>query len=326
MHGNCHLIAHFDSRQIHQGSVKNNPLRIPDPANGLGHAVILCFTWRTGKRKSRCDQTCRWPDSNRHGPLKAQRILSPLRLPFRHIGVRANLTHGPGQTKRFSLYDQLPQRSRNFFGVRQLTDPNKIQREEILMGKLDGKKVAILVTDGFEQVEMTKPREALEEAGTETKIVSPKSGQIQGMNHADKGDKFDVDIPLDEARPEEFDALMIPGGLMNPDELRATPDALEFTKHFFREGKPVAAICHAPWVLIDAGVVRGRKLTSWEHIQTDVKNAGGNWINEDVVVDNGLVTSRKPDDIRAFNKKMIEEFCEGKHARQTRFAGAGLET
>ena len=194
------------------------------------------------------------------------------------------------------------------------------------MGKLDGKKVAILVTDGFEQVEMTKPREALEEAGAETKIVSPKSGQIQGMNHADKGDKFDVDIPLDEARPEEFDALMIPGGLMNPDELRATPDALEFTKHFFREGKPVAAICHAPWVLIDAGVVRGRKLTSWEHIQTDVKNAGGNWINEEVVVDNGLVTSRKPDDIPVFNKKMIEEFCEGKHARQPQFAGAGRET
>src|SRR5881394_1308462 len=132
--------------------------------------------------------------------------------------------------------------------------------EGILMaGKLDGKKVAVLVTDGFEQVEMTKPREALEEAGAQTMIVSPKSGQIQGMNHADQGDKFDVDIPLDEARPEEFDALMIPGGLMNPDELRAIPDALEFTKHFFREGKPVAAICHAPWVLIDAGVVRGRK-------------------------------------------------------------------
>ena len=127
-------------------------------------------------------------------------------------------------------------------------------------------------------------------------------------------------------QPEEFDALMIPGGLMNPDELRATPDALEFTKHFFREGKPVAAICHAPWVLIDAGVVRGRKLTSWEHIQTDVKNAGGNWVNQEVMVDNGLVTSRKPDDIPAFNRKMIEEFCEGKHARQTQFAGAGLES
>ena len=162
-----------------------------------------------------------------------ERILSPLRLPFRHIGLQANLTRGLAQTKRFSIYDQLPQRSRNFFDSRQLTDANKIQREEIFMGKLDGKKVAILVTDGFEQVEMTKPREALEEAGAETKIVSPKSGQILGMNHANKGDKFDVDIPLDEARPEEFDALMIPGGLMNPDELRATPDALEFTKHFF---------------------------------------------------------------------------------------------
>lgn len=194
------------------------------------------------------------------------------------------------------------------------------------MGKLDGKKVAILVTDGFEQVEMTKPREALEEAGAETKIVSPKSGQIQGMKHADKGDKFNVDIALDEAQPEEFDGLMIPGGLMNPDELRATPEALEFTKHFFGEGKPVAVICHAPWVLIDAGVVRGRKLTSWEHIQTDVKNAGGDWVNQEVVVDNGLVTARKPDDIPAFNRKMIEEFCEGKHARQTQFAEAGVET
>ena len=194
------------------------------------------------------------------------------------------------------------------------------------MGKLDGKKVAILVADGFEQVEMTKPRDALEEAGAETKIVSLKPGQIQGMHHADKGDKFDVDLTVSDARPEEFDALMMPGGLMNPDELRATPDALEFTKHFFREGKPVAAICHAPWVLIDAGVVRGRKLTSWEHIQTDVKNAGGNWVNQEVVVDNGLVTSRKPDDIPAFNKKMVEEFCEGKHAGQTQFAGAGRET
>src|SRR2546429_9257634 len=194
------------------------------------------------------------------------------------------------------------------------------------MGKLDGKKVAILVTDGFEQVEMTKPREALEEAGAETKIVSPKSGQIQGMNHADKGDKFDVDIPLNEGRPEEFDALMIPGGLMNPDQLRSTPEALEFTRHFFEEGKPVAAICHAPWVLIDAGVVRGRKLTSWPAIKSDVKNAGGKWGNEEVVVDNGLVTSRKPDDIPAFNRKMIEEFCEGKHDARKEMAAATLET
>jgi protease I len=192
--------------------------------------------------------------------------------------------------------------------------------------KLAGKKVAILVADGFEQVEMTKPREALEDAGAETKIVSPKSGQIQGMHHADKGEKFDVDLTLNEARPEEFDALMIPGGLMNPDQLRSTPEALEFTRHFFREGKPVAAICHGPWVLIDAGVVRGRTLTSWLAIKTDVRNAGGNWVNEEVVVDNGLVTSRKPDDIPAFNKKMIEEFCEGKHAPQPDAATVTLET
>ena len=192
--------------------------------------------------------------------------------------------------------------------------------------QLDGKKVAILVTDGFEQVEMTKPREALDEAGAEAKIVSPKPGKIQGMNHADKGDKFDVDQTLDEARPEEFDALLIPGGLMNPDALRSNDDALEFTRHFFREGKPVAAICHGPWVLIDAGVVRGRTLTSWPAIKTDVKNAGGKWINEEVVVDNGLVTSRKPDDIPAFNKKMVEEFCEGRHEAMATTAPAGLET
>ena len=192
--------------------------------------------------------------------------------------------------------------------------------------QLDGKKVAILVTDGFEQVEMTKPREALDEAGAETKIVSLKPGKIQGMHHADKGDKFDVDLTLDEARPEEFDALMIPGGLMNPDSLRSNVDALEFTRHFFREGKPVAAICHGPWVLIDAGVVRGRILTSWPAIKTDVKNAGGKWINEEVVVDNGLVTSRKPDDIPVFNKKMIEEFCEGRHKAMATAPSAVLET
>src|SRR6266571_4235405 len=192
--------------------------------------------------------------------------------------------------------------------------------------KLSGKKVAILIADGFEQVEMTKPREALEDAGAETKIVSPKAGQIQGMHHADKGDKFDVDLTLEEARPEEFDALMIPGGLMNPDQLRSTPEALEFVRHFFSEGKPVAAICHGPWVLIDAGVVRGRTLTSWPAIKTDVRNAGGKWINQEVVVDNGLVTSRKPDDIPAFNKKMIEEFCEGRHEAIAMPAPAVLET
>lgn len=192
---------------------------------------------------------------------------------------------------------------------------------------LAGKKVAILVADGFEQVEMTKPREALIEAGAEAKIVSPSSGKIQGMNHADKGDKFDVDIELKDAQPEEFDALMIPGGLMNPDQLRSTNEALEFTRHFFESGKPVAAICHGPWVLIDAGVVRGRTVTSWPAIKTDLRNAGANWVDKEVVVDNGLVTSRKPDDIPAFNKKMIEEFGEGKHSPATAaFASAELET
>jgi protease I len=192
--------------------------------------------------------------------------------------------------------------------------------------KLDGKKVAILVADGFEQVELTKPRQALDEAGAETKIVSLKSGKIQGMQHADKGDTFEVDLTLDRARPEEFDALLIPGGFMNPDALRSNEDALEFTRHFFHEGKPVAAICHAPWVLIDAGVVRGRTLTSWPAIKTDVKNAGGNWVNQEVVVDNGLVTSRKPDDIPAFNRKMVEEFCEGPHEVAAAAAPAVLET
>ena len=180
--------------------------------------------------------------------------------------------------------------------------------------KLDGEKVAILVADGFEQVEMTKPREALDEAGAETKIVSLKPGKIQGMNHADKGDKFDVDLAVKDARPNEFDALMIPGGLFNPDALRSDQNALAFAQHFFREHKPVAVICHGPQVLISADVVRGRKMTSWPAIQVDMRNAGAKWVDEEVVVDNGLVSSRKPDDIPAFNRKMIEEFAEGPHA------------
>ena len=192
--------------------------------------------------------------------------------------------------------------------------------------KLSGKKVAVLAADGFEEVELTKPREALDQAGAKTTVVSIKSGKIQGMNHADKGEKVTVDLTLDDAKPEEFDALMIPGGLMNPDTLRSTEAALEFVRHFFDEGKPVAAICHGPWVLIDAGVVRGRTLTSWPAIKTDVRNAGGSWVDEEVVVDNGLVTSRKPDDIPAFNHKMIEEFCEGRHPATSGVASRQLET
>ena len=179
--------------------------------------------------------------------------------------------------------------------------------------KLEGKKVAILVADGFEQVEMTKPRNALDEAGADTKIVSLKSGRIQGMYHADRADKFDVDLTIKDARPEEFDALMIPGGLFNPDALRSNEDALEFARHFFRQHKPVAAICHGPQVLISANLVRGRKMTSWPAIQVDMRNAGAQWVDQEVVVDNGLVSSRSPDDIPAFNKKMIEEFAEGRH-------------
>ena len=192
--------------------------------------------------------------------------------------------------------------------------------------RLSGKKVAILAADGFEEVELTKPRAALDEAGATTVVVSLKSGKIQGMNHADKGDTVPVDMTLNEAKPDDFDALMIPGGLMNPDSLRSSEEALEFVRHFFRESKPVAAICHAPWVLIDAGVIRGRTVTSWPAIKTDVRNAGANWVDHEVVVDNGLVTSRKPDDIPAFNKKMVEEFCEGRHAPTSGTASTELET
>jgi protease I len=190
-------------------------------------------------------------------------------------------------------------------------------KEEYFMAKeLEGKRVAILVATGFEQVEMTKPREALEEAGAETKIVSTKSGKIQGMNHAEKGDEFDVDLTLDDANPKDFDALLIPGGLLNPDEMRQEEKALDFARHFFAAAKPVAAICHGPQVLISADLVRDRTMTSWPAIQVDMRNAGANWVDEEVVVDNGLVSSRKPDDIPAFNRKMIEEFSEGKHSGQ----------
>ncbi len=195
-----------------------------------------------------------------------------------------------------------------------------------MTNKLSGKKIAILAADGFEQVELTKPREALDEAGATTTVVSLESGKIQGMNHADKGDTVAVDQTLDNAKAEEFDALMIPGGLINPDTLRSSEEAREFVRHFFREGKPVAAICHAPWVLIDAGVIRGRTVTSWPAIKTDVRNAGAHWVDQEVVVDNGLITSRKPDDIPAFNEKMIEEFCEGRHTGTSGTASAELET
>jgi protease I len=182
--------------------------------------------------------------------------------------------------------------------------------------QLEGKRVAILVADGFEQIEMTEPRKALDEAGAQTVIVSPASNQVQGWNHYEHADKFNVDMPLDTADPNSFDALMLPGGVANPDQLRINDKAVAFVRSFFNEGKPVAAICHAPWTLIDVGVVKGVALTSWPSLRTDLVNAGATWLNEEVVVDQGLVTSRNPHDIPAFNAKMIEEFSEGVHRGQ----------
>jgi protease I len=181
--------------------------------------------------------------------------------------------------------------------------------------RLAGKKVAILVADGFEQVELTEPKLALEEAGAITEIVSPANETVQGWNHDEKADTFFVDMPLDRARSDDYDALLLPGGVRNPDQLRRLMRAVEFIDGFFVTGKPVAAICHAPWTLIEADVVKGKKITSWPSLKTDLKNAGADWVDRAVVVDHGLVTSRKPDDIPAFNKKMIEEFAEGRKQR-----------
>jgi protease I len=179
--------------------------------------------------------------------------------------------------------------------------------------ELNGKRVAILAAQGFEQIELTDPRKALEQAGAQTQIVSLESGQIRGWKETDWGDVFPVDAPLDQARAEDYDALLLPGGVMNPDYLRRSPKAVAFVQAFFRDQKPVAAICHGPWMLVEADVVRGRRVTSFHSIRTDLKNAGADWVDEPVVVDQGLVTSRKPADLPAFNRKMIEEFAEGRH-------------
>jgi protease I len=187
--------------------------------------------------------------------------------------------------------------------------------------KLKGKRVAILAADMFERVELEEPRDALKEAGAEIEIVSLQPGEIQGFDHFDPASKVEVDRAVEEVSADDYDALLVPGGVGNPDQLRGDENAVEFVRSFFEQGKPVAAICHAPWVLVEAGIVRDRKLTSWPTLQTDIRNAGGNWVDEEVVVDQGLVTSRKPDDIPAFNRKMIEEFAEGKHQGQREKAG-----
>ena len=179
--------------------------------------------------------------------------------------------------------------------------------------QLQGRRVAILATDGVEQVELTEPRKALDAAGARTVVVSPKTGSIKAWEHDHWGQPITVDQSLDDARTDQFDALMLPGGVMNPDHLRQNERAVEFVRSFFEAGKPVAAICHAPWMLVEAGVVNGRTITSWPSLRTDITNAGGDWVDREVVTDQGLVTSRKPDDIAAFNRKMLEEFAEGVH-------------
>jgi protease I len=182
--------------------------------------------------------------------------------------------------------------------------------------KLQGKKVAILAADMVERAELVEPRKALEDAGAETHLVSLKPGEIRAFEHFEPADSHQVDKTIEEVQADDYDALLVPGGVGNPDQLRGDENVVAFVRDFFEAGKPVAAICHAPWVLVEADVVRGRKLTSWPTLQTDIRNAGGNWVDQEVVVDAGLVTSRKPDDIPAFNEKMIEEFCEGKHSEQ----------
>lgn len=180
------------------------------------------------------------------------------------------------------------------------------------MPDLKGCKVAILATDGFEQVELTEPRKALEEAGAETTIVSPKPDEIRGWKHTEWGDRVKVDQPLDGASPDHFDALLLPGGAMNPDKLRMEPKAVKFVQAFFEANKPVAAICHGPWMLVEAGVADGRKIASWPSIQTDLRNAGAEWKDEEAVTDGNLVSARKPDDIPAFNRAMVELFSKGR--------------
>jgi protease I len=180
---------------------------------------------------------------------------------------------------------------------------------------LQGIKVAILATDGFEQAELLKPREALQQAGAETSVVSPKDDRIKGWDFTDWGDEVSVDLPLEKARAEDFDALLLPGGVINPDKLRMEPKAVAFVKSFFDAGKPVAAICHGPWSIIEAGAARGRRIASWPSLKTDIRNAGAEWVDQEAVVDGNLVSARKPDDIPAFNRAMIELFSKVRQKR-----------
>lgn len=184
-----------------------------------------------------------------------------------------------------------------------------------MSNQLQGKRIAILVDNGFEQVEMTGPRDALREAGAKPELVSPQKSKVKGWQHDHWGDEFPVEVQLSSADASKYDGLVLPGGVMNPDHLRQNTAAVDFVRSFVESGKPIAAICHGPWTLIEAGAVKNREMTSWPSLQTDLRNAGARWVDREVVADNGIVTSRKPDDLPAFNKKMIEEFREGVHDR-----------
>jgi len=184
--------------------------------------------------------------------------------------------------------------------------------------RLQGKRIAFLTAnEGVEQVELAEPLQAVRDAGAEAELLAPEAGEVQAFNHLDKGDAFEVDRAVGEADASEYDGLVLPGGVANPDQLRTEPEALEFVKGFFAAGKPVGVICHGPWTLIDAGVVEGRTLTSWPSLETDLRNAGAHWVDEEVHVDQGLVSSRKPDDLEAFKAKIVEEFAEGVHEGQS---------
>lgn len=191
--------------------------------------------------------------------------------------------------------------------------------------QLNGKRIAFLVAqEGIEQVELTEPWKAVESAGASAELIAPHAGEVQAFNHLDKGQKFTVSRTLAEARPEDYDGVVLPGGVANPDQLRTEDDAVSFLQKFFAEGKPVGVICHGPWTLVEADLLRGRRITSWPSLQTDIRNAGGEWVDEEVVVDQGLVSSRNPDDLPAFCAKIVEEFAEGRHMVAEAGATAGV--